>query len=374
MDETKCRPNDTAQSTYQVIIGGAGPAGLAASLTLSTHGISHCIIDAHKTAFPKLGDALPPNVNPLMKKIGIMALMKSPRHIAYYGNKSSWGSQEIHEEEFIAGKHGHGYLLDRQHFEYQLRQLVHHNGTPFFSGHQIKKVRNTGDSIEAIIHKDETKQILQANYIIDATGRKASIARHLGAVKKEMDTQFAISFSHRLNHKIPRQIWIEAAENGWWYLSPTATNEVNCLFFTLKTLIPKTCEIPSFLKEELQKTNHIKEVINPMEQELNENKCMPTGTSRLLKPCGENWLAIGDAAFAYDPISSYGITSALATGYYGAYAIASKLAQEPDALLTYNYILENSASSYLQKLQHQYQTEKRWTNSIYWKNRLTVKS
>ena len=96
---------------------------------------------------------------------------------------------------------------------------------------------------------------------------------------------------------------------------------------------------------------------------------MPSGTSYLKQPYGKNWLAIGDAAFSYDPISSYGITSALATGFYGAHAIASKIANEEDAFLTYRYILENGNRAYFQKLAHQYNMEKRWKDSYYWKNR-----
>jgi len=355
---------------YQVIIVGAGPAGLAASLTLSAYKISHCLIDANTSAIQKPGDALAPNAKPLLKQLGILGLLENARHIPYYSNKSSWGTAELHEKELIDGVYGHGYLLDRLHFENQLRALVYNNRTPFYSGYKLKKVQTKDNLIEVEIQTDSDNKKIQAQYIIDATGRKASVCRHLGIHKEELDTQLTISFWHRLKQKIPRQIWIEATENGWWYLSPNADSQVNCLFFTMKELIPKGHEVLTFLKDELAKTLHIKKIIEPTEQELVDKKLSPSGTSYLEQPYGENWLAVGDAAFSFDPISSYGITSALATGFYGAHAIAGKLANEEDAFLTYRYILENGASAYLQNLAYQYTMEKRWSNSYYWKKRL----
>jgi flavin-dependent dehydrogenase len=355
---------------YQVIIVGAGPAGLAASLTLSAYKISHCLIDANTSAILKPGDALPPNAKPLLKQLGILDLLDSPQHIPYYGNKSIWGSDIPQKKEFIEDIHGHGYLLDRLYFENQLRQRVQNNSNHFYNGYKLKKVQDKGSLVEIVIQKESKITNIQAQYIIDATGRKASVCRHLGVNKKELDTQLSISFWHQLKQKIPRQIWIEATENGWWYISPNADNQANCMFFTLKELVPQRKEMVPFLKRELQKTLQIKEIIQPTDQEFQEKKLMSSGTSHLVQPYGKNWLAIGDAAFSFDPISSYGITSALATGFYGAHAIAAKLAKEEGAFLAYRYVLENGARAYLQKLTHQYQMEKRWSNSYYWKNRL----
>ena len=358
---------------YQVIIVGAGPAGLAASLTLSAYKISHCIVDANTSAVQKPGDAIPPNAKPLLNQLGIIGLLENPHHIPYYSNKSSWGTNELLEKELIDGVYGHGYLLDRLHFENQLRELVHNKQTPFYAGYKLKKVHHHDNLVEIEILKDSKNKKLQAQYIIDATGRKASVCRHFGIHKEELDTQLTVSFWHEPKQKIPRQIWVEATENGWWYLSPNANNQINCMFFTVKELTPKKNEIPTFLRTELQKTRHIKNIIQPTDQELVKMKLMPSGTSHLVQPYGKNWLAVGDAAFSYDPISSYGITSALATGFYGAHAIAGKLANEDDAFLAYRYILENGSSAYLQNLTHQYTTEKRWPNSYYWQNRLKNK-
>lgn len=359
-------------TSYKVIIVGAGPAGLASSLTLSAYNIPHCIIDAHTKAVLKPGDALPPNAKPLLKQLGILNLLNHPNHIPYYGNKSIWGEDSIRDKEFIEGLYGHGYLLDRLYFEEQLRTLVTSKNVSFYKGFQVKKVFKRDGKVEVVIQNKTEQKRIDAEYIIDATGRKASVSRYLGGQKVDLDKQITVSFWHQLTCKMPRQIWIEATENGWWYLSPNASHQVNCMFFTNKKLLPKSNQIHHFLKEELLKTKQIQQLIQPTAEELLENKLMPSGTSCLDTPYGDRWLAVGDAAFSYDPISSYGITSALATGFYGGHAIASQLKGEKDAFLTYRYVLENGAKSYLQKLSHQYNMEKRWEDSLYWKERLPI--
>ena len=123
-----------------VIIAGAGPAGLAAALTFSALGISYCLIDANKSANYKAGDALPPNSKPLLKQLGLLDLLQDEVHIPYYGNQSIWGSNQIHQEEFISNLHGHGYLIDRIKFENQLRSLIQKKQNPFFEGFKIWKL------------------------------------------------------------------------------------------------------------------------------------------------------------------------------------------------------------------------------------------
>ena len=80
-------------------------------------------------------------------------------------------------------------------------------------------------------------------------------------------------------------------------------------------------------------------------------------------------MAVGDAAFAYDPISSYGISSALGSGYYAGNAIADYLRGYKEAQLAYRMVTERAFFQYLHMLRHQYLQEQRWLNSPFWNRR-----
>ena len=356
---------------YQVIIVGGGPAGIATSLSLSSRGITNCVIEAKSLPTAKTGEAIPPNAKPLLNKLGVKHLLDHPEHTIYYGNKSCWGTDELEQKEFITGIHGHGYLLNRLYFESQLRQYLTDRSNNLKAGYQLKKVIRTADGIEVCVD-DGTQTIwMKASYIVDATGRKASVCRQLGESKIQIDSQFAITFSINLKEPISHQITIEATENGWWYAAPQQGTKLILMFFTLSELIPHKTQMKSFVLSELENSLHISQLINGGDLEFENTKIKPTGTSRLEVPYGENWIAVGDAAFSYDPISSYGITSALASGYYAGHALASALSNKKDAMLSYRYVVESAFQAYMEKLEYQYAQENRWENSLYWTKRFS---
>ena len=147
-------------------------------------------------------------------------------------------------------------------------------------------------------------------------------------------------------------------------------HDLTVMFFTLKKLIPQPQNVVSFLKEELNSSLHLSKFISFPQISNDSIKIMPAGTSRLDIPFGDNWVAVGDAAITHDPISSYGITSAFASGYYAGQAIASKFSGRMEAMDAYRYIIENAFQAYWEKLFHQYKSENRWSGSSYWGERL----
>lgn len=63
---------------------------------------------------------------------------------------------------------------------------------------------------------------------------------------------------------------------------------------------------------------------------------------------GSNWLALGDAAIAFDPLSSHGITNAVYTAWQAAEAIEERLVSDSDvALGVYSEKLRKIFGAYL---------------------------
>ncbi|MEM6720999.1 MAG: FAD-dependent monooxygenase [Bacteroidota bacterium] len=356
--------------TYQVLIVGGGPAGIATALTLHAKGIRCCVVEAQEIPIRKAGEAIPPNAKPLLKQLGILHLVTDEKHKVYYGNQSCWGTNELQQKEFINDRMGHGFLLDRLYFETQLQSVYQNTESAFYKGFKLKKVVSEEQIVFATIENLQESITLKSNFIIDATGRKASVCRHFNIQKENLDTQFALTFNVKTNQKLPSQIIVEATENGWWYVAPFTENEITMMFFTLKVLLPAKENTKTFLQAEFHKTLHLSNKIHRIA--IQDVKIMPAGTSCLRVPYGKNWLAVGDAAYSYDPISSYGITSALASGFYAGHAVADMFQEKSEALPSYRYVVENAFRAYIEKLIAQYQLEKRWEQSIYWKNRLAA--
>ena len=54
-----------------------------------------------------------------------------------------------------------------------------------------------------------------------------------------------------------------------------------------------------------------------------------------LRHGGHGWLAVGDAAAAFDPLAGYGVTFALGSGYYAARALLDDWRGDPVAFPAY---------------------------------------
>src|SRR5262249_58094658 len=84
---------------------------------------------------------------------------------------------------------------------------------------------------------------------------------------------------------------------------------------------------------------------------------------------GDGWVAVGDAAFAYDPLSGHGITSALASGRDAGRAIAAAFAGDAEALPGYADRLSRARRLYQRRRLEQYTQEHRWANRPFWGRR-----
>jgi flavin-dependent dehydrogenase len=352
---------------YDVIIIGGGPAGIATSLTLTARGISNCVVEATLKPQKKSGEAIPPNAKPLLKKLGLYPFVEDPKHRIYYGNKSCWGSDALEQKSFIKDIYGHGFLLNRIYFERQLRSRLEKFGGHFFVGYRLKKVKTNAAGITVQIESSEGEAAtLDGKFIVDATGRKASVCQQLGIKKQNLDSQFAFTCAITLPTPVTQEIVVEATSNGWWYAAPQGENELNLMFFTIKALLPPKDKLVAFMQSELKNSHHISKLFDSGNCEFGAIKIMPAGTSRLDLPYGENWLAVGDAAYSFDPISSYGITSALASGMYGGHALASTIEGKTEAFLTYRFLMEKTFQGYLERLIGHYAVEQRWLECEYW--------
>lgn len=67
---------ENVKHTYQVLIIGGGPSGIATALTLHARGIRCCVVEALETPVRKAGEAIPPNAKPLLKQLGILSLLE----------------------------------------------------------------------------------------------------------------------------------------------------------------------------------------------------------------------------------------------------------------------------------------------------------
>jgi flavin-dependent dehydrogenase len=95
------------------------------------------------------------------------------------------------------------------------------------------------------------------------------------------------------------------------------------------------------------------------------------GTRLLTLPAGPGWIAVGDAAMCWDPVSADGLTLALGTGVDGADALVRELHGEPPRT-AYVERLRSATNQFTAKFAGLRRQEQRWPDSDYWQWRLTA--
>jgi flavin-dependent dehydrogenase len=85
--------------------------------------------------------------------------------------------------------------------------------------------------------------------------------------------------------------------------------------------------------------------------------------------CGHGWLAVGDAAMAFDPLSSQGLLQALASGIRAGETAVRHLAGESTAVGEYALKTAEIFGEYKRLHAVYYGREGRWPQSIFWQRR-----
>jgi flavin-dependent dehydrogenase len=93
------------------------------------------------------------------------------------------------------------------------------------------------------------------------------------------------------------------------------------------------------------------------------------GTQRLSVVQGNGWAAAGDAACAWDPLSSAGILKALRTARVAAFVALDHARGQPDDAGRYARIIQREHAAY--RLTHAwfYGQEERWHTAPFWARR-----
>jgi flavin-dependent dehydrogenase len=122
-----------------------------------------------------------------------------------------------------------------------------------------------------------------------------------------------------------------------------------------------------FWRRALNTTLHIRKLLPDSSIEFNL-KVWPAGSDRSSGVAGEQWMAIGDAALAFDPLSSQGILHALISAERAVDCIARSNANRFD---TEPYVTWTGRvlADYEKHRRWYYGLETRWPESVFWQRR-----
>ena len=171
----------------------------------------------------RIGETLPGAAGPLLRDLGLLAGFRARNYPRSLGRASIWGSGELVRADSFTDPQGPGWRLDRGDFEAWLVAEAQRGGAAVVRPCQLMAIRRTGNpshswSIAFVSAQGEPRTV-EVRFLVDATGRRAAIARRLGATAIRIDRLVCCYALHPAGppSDLDRFSIVEAVPNGWFY-------------------------------------------------------------------------------------------------------------------------------------------------------------
>lgn len=356
-------------SAWDVAIIGGGPAGSASAISLrqTFPSLRVLVLESSDYARPRAGEVLPPLARDILAHLGALSQMTAPVAAASRGLACAWGSEYLDETSYFYGMGGEGWHLERNRFDAMLAARAETLGATVRRKTSLQSSQRIGSHWQLQLSGGE---LVEARFVIDATGRSATFARSNGARRQPHDALMAFSRIFKHDDVVEPRMVVEACAHGWWYTAPLPARRRVVSLLTdadLGRRLGMSSEEP--WKHALFATAHVYPLLKGASLEPGV-MVRSAATVALDRVSDDGWLATGDAASAFDPLSAQGITSALRSGILAGFAAGDILyGKHVQAVARYAKIIETQRITSLRTYREHYARERRWSDQPFWARR-----
>lgn len=362
----------SAHRSVDVAVLGGGPAGSATALALAHDGLSVVLVERSGYNSARVGETLPPEVRMTLRSLGLWDQFMSDAHHPSSSILYAWGQSDLHEHDSMFNPYGTGWHVDRTRFDLMLVRMAETAGANVYTGARWTSCsEGTREDWEICIAHGGERVFYRAKFLVDATGRTSALARKRGATRISYDrlVGIVVFFSTADENSLGDCTLVEAVEDGWWYAACVPGDRVVVAYMTDADLYVRSPNRSiRYWQRLFQQTTHTRALVDS--SSMDSGPFVVSANSSRLRPLSHgNWLAVGDAAVAYDPLSSQGVYKALESGIRAARAIRNYFAGDCAAPRSYSAEMEEHFEHYLLMRSNYYGRETRWPHSTFWQRR-----
>ena len=359
-----------------VAIVGGGPAGAAAALTLLRYTRRKvAVIERSAFELPRVGEAASSSLLSLLDFVGASHVLGEDTAHASCAAAAAWGGPVPKVRQSMLTSQGDGLLLDRRAFDARLCGEVEARGGELLLRHGLRRATRHGERLRLeLVDAAGAPAVVWCRFAIDASGRTAGLARQLGAKAQRDDAMVGVTLrlappTRDDGPPEPAATLVEATPDGWWYTAPVPDGSLIAVLMTDAALVrPLQLTDLDGLRRALDDAPCTRaRVVGREVSDL--PRVVSACTRRLVEPVGAGWVAAGDAAASFDPLSSMGIGYALWSGSPAA-RLAEDVLLGPSSFATdYCGAVQRQYDQYLDLRRRFYQLEQRWPDRPFWRSR-----
>jgi flavin-dependent dehydrogenase len=209
--------------------------------------------------------------------------------------------------------------------------------------------------------------MISARWVVDATGRASCFARRMGTRRYRIDNQICVSALCSTPACVPSTLRVESEQSGWWFVIPNTMHGALVSYFTDADLAGRFWTSRIGWRQRLERTTYSRSYANAVRTATVQVRTAMT--EYLSQFSGPGWLAIGDAAFASDPLSSHGLLLSLTSSLHAYDAILEACSSTRDSVRSYDHWLSHTLNAFLAMRRYFYFREQRWPDSPFWQRR-----
>jgi flavin-dependent dehydrogenase len=359
---------------FDVAIIGGGPAGAAAGLSLMQVAPELRVLLGEASAYreQRIGETLAPGGQAVLEALGCWTRFRKEGFLESHGTAAAWGSADVYENEFLLSARGSAWHLDHARFDAMLAGCALDAGVRALRNARFVDAARDEYAWRLRLRTDQGPRCINARFVIDATGRTAWFAARQGARRRIEDRLAGVSVLYDFSGRPPpcdNTTLVEASADGWWYSAALPGSRLLVAWMSDTDLIRAAgLRDPEAWQLRLGMAGPTRARVaggTPA----GTPRIWGAGSQHLTMIQGEAWVAAGDAACSWDPLSSAGILKALRTGRLAAFVALDFMDGRPETARRYAGILQREHAAYREARAWFYRQEGRWRDAPFWARR-----
>jgi FADH2 O2-dependent halogenase len=322
-----------------VVVIGAGPAGLTLGCYLAERGIECLVVEKEHHPRPHVGESLMPSTVRIMREIGFHSMVESadfPRSggVVYHpqiGFDVALAYKDFPQDGI---DQDYTYHVDRARFDMLLLKHAETLGCRILQGVSVDEVLFGDDGHAGGIRGSVAGQelFIEAKIVVDASGRSTRLGRQLGLRSDhQVLDQFALhtwcAGVDRGRHKTESwtHVYFVPELRGWAWQAPIDDDITSIgLVAARDRYHDSQLDLEAFFRTGLRGNRKLARATRHA-QPIHDLHGDVNYSYRLDRVCGDGWLAVGDAARFLDPVFSSGVSVAMHSARGAARVIETAL-------------------------------------------------